>query len=208
MICASLNSLSIAQTEALARLLCLLESGEGAAALSFSALAKDHPAVGAEAALAEIATEEQLHGTWVNAMASWLPVAAGVRPAILAARRLHVAIGRGSVAERLAGVAALDSAVCILFSRLLQARAPLASSGEIATILRRIHRDEARHVTIASHFALGCDAPAVLRQRAALIRDEFANVLALVAADFDSLAVDPDRLLRSVRALPTGLLAG
>ena len=114
------EQLSQAQAEAVSRLLCLLEAGEGAAALSFSALARDVRIRGAASALTTIGREEADHGAWVAEIARAVPRPTSVRPALDAARRLHIAIGQGSPAERLAGVAALDSAACILFSRLLR----------------------------------------------------------------------------------------
>ena len=199
------DSLNTAQTEALARLLCLLEAGEGAAARSFAALARESTVPAAEAALAAIAREEAAHGEWVVVMSLWLPKPTGVRPMIHAARDMHLVIGQGTVAQRLAGVAALDSAACILFSKLLHPRAPLAVCDGISNILRRIHRDEAKHVAVASHYALSSGALADLQTRAAKVRRHFAEVLELVASDFDDLGVDPDSLLRAIRVPPAGL---
>ena len=199
--------LSSAQSEALARLLCLLETGEGAAELSFTSLAGECTVPGARHALAQIALEEAEHGSWVETMAGALPPPSGARSVIQAARKMHYAIGQGSLAERLAGVTALDSAACILFSRLLRPAAPLASDSTFADGLRRIHRDEARHVAIASRFAMACGNPAVLQQRAVRVRREFAAVLALVSDDFEALAVDPDEMMGAVQTLPSGLFA-
>lgn len=201
------NELSEARIAALGRLLCLLESGEGAAKLSFVALAQDCPLPGAERALARIAREEANHGAWVAAIARRLPQVAGARPVIQASRRLHAAIGRGTVTDRLAGVAALDSAACIIFSWLLRPGAPLAALPAIWAVLHRIHHDEARHVAIASCFAaMGGQRPQ-LREHGAEIRAKFADVLELVAADFDQLSVDPDSLLRAVRYVAADLFA-
>jgi hypothetical protein len=201
------RQLSECQIAALGRLLCLLGTGEDAAALSFTALAREVRAGKGASALAVISREEEAHGTWVDAIAQKLPNPVGVRPVIQASRRLHVAIGQGSVAERLAGVASLDSAACILFSRLLKPRAPLAQFANVAAVLRRIHRDESRHVVIASRFATNEGPSWRLRDRAQDIRLQLVEVLELIADDFEALAVDPAALLNAVRVLPTGLFA-
>ncbi|MEO6718030.1 MAG: hypothetical protein ABIM50_12380 [Novosphingobium sp.] len=199
--------LSECQFAALGRLLCLLGTGEDAAALSFTAIASEVRAHKAASALAVIAREEQAHGTWVDVIAQQFPNPVGARPVIQASRRLHVAIGRRSVAERLAGVAALDSAACILFSRLLRPRAPLALCANVAAVLHRIHQDESRHVVIASRLAANECLAGRLRDRAQDVRSQLAEVLELVADDFEALAVDPAALLNAVRVLPAGLFA-
>ena len=192
---------------AVSRLLCLLGNGEDAAALSFTALARDARSDHAPAALAMIAREEEMHGAWVEAAARLLPKPVRARPVIQASRRLHFAIGQGSVGERLAGVTALDSAACILFSALLRPGAPLAKTGRIAKLLHRIHRDEARHVAIASGLAVAEGASMRLCNRAIDIRAQFAGVLELVADDFEALEVDSGALFKAIREFRTGLFA-
>ncbi len=201
------TSLQARKLAAVSRLLCLLGNGEDAAALSFTALARELRSDHAPAALTKIAHEEEMHGAWVDAAARWLPKPVGARPVIQASRRLHFAIGQGSVGERLAGVTALDSAACILFSRLLRHGAPLAKTGKIAKVLLRIHRDEAQHVAIASSLAVLEGASPRLINRAADIRAQFAGVLELVADDFEALEVDPGALFTAIRDFRTGLFA-
>ncbi len=173
--------------------------------MSFAALAREARSDHAPAALAKIAHEEEMHGAWVDAAARLLPKSRGARPVIQASRRLHFSIGQGSVAERLAGVTALDSAACILFSSLLRHDAPLAKTGKIAKVLHRIHRDEAQHVAIASSLAVSEGASMRLNNRAVDIRAEFAVVLELVADDFEALEVDPGALFSAIRDFRTGL---
>lgn len=204
---AEIGKLNDEQLAATARLLCLLGNGEDAAALSFTALAREARSDHAPAALDTIAHEEEMHSAWVEAAARLLPKPVGARPVIQASRRLHFAIGQGSVGERLAGVAALDSAACILFSRLLQQGAPLAKTGKIAKVLLRIHRDEAQHVAIASSLAVLEGASPRLIKRAVDIRAQFAGVLELVADDFEALEVDPGALFTAIRDFRTGLFA-
>jgi hypothetical protein len=194
------------QAEGLARLLPLLGCGEEAASLAFDGLARSHAEDPiASDALQTIASEELIHDALIRSMSDRLPPPRGVTEMLAAARRFHVNLGRGGAADHLARITALDSAVCTILARLIRPSAPLAAEASIAAILHRISRDEARHVRVSRRLARDRRDARVLREIAGPTRAALAQLLTLASADFDALAVDPDRLCRDLSRLPDGL---
>jgi hypothetical protein len=88
---------------------------------------------------------------------------------------------------------------------MLRSGTPIAADPVSTSILRRIHRDEARHVRIARSRARSAGVDRSMRDTAAAVRGEFADLLALASAEFEALSVDPAWLDRVVRQLPDGL---
>ena len=190
---------------ALAALLPLLGCGEEAATLAFDDLASAASDPREAAALARIADEERVHDALISELIEALPPdpeAASIRRA---ARRFHIDLGRGGAAIRLARMAATDAAVCTILSRLGEARRPLAGDPAVATRLRRIHRDEARHVRVTRGLAIGAGAGRTARDAGSAAREALANVLLLRATAFEALEVDARRLDHDLRTLPDGL---
>ncbi|MFA6114109.1 MAG: 3-oxoacyl-ACP synthase [Sphingomonas sp.] len=135
-----------------------------------------------------------------------LPEAGQDAVQIEAARRFHIGLVRGGTALHLARIAALDSAVCTMFGRLLRQGESIAADPAVASILRRIHRDEARHVRVARRLALETGSAPAMRDAAAAARDGLADILLLARDAFEDLQVDPASLDRDIRRLPDGLL--
>lgn len=199
------HALRTSEVEALVRLLPVLASSEDAAATTFARLARDPEAESAAQTLAAIAREETRHLRWVECVGASL---GAERPfSSRPARRFHLRIGRGGLAARLATVAAIDSAACLIFAALLAPGRPLARSESLARVFARIHRDEARHVRVAHTLAQPLAAPAVLRATAAAARDGLADLLALSGDAFEGLGVDANRLSSTIRRVPPGLFA-
>lgn len=191
---------------ALARLIPILGCGEEAAALAFDGLARASNADPlACAALRQIAADERLHDGLMHDLADALPNIAD-EAAIRAARRLHIRLAAGGTAMHLAKIASLDAAVCTILSRLLRPGLPLADDGFVEATLRRIRRDEARHVALSRALVLASGSSAQLRDAGAESRGALAAVLMLEADAFEALQVDPGLLERDVKRLPDGLL--
>lgn len=194
-----------AQANALAQLVPLLGCGEEAAALAFDDLAdREHdPAV--DEALRGIADEERIHEQLLLSLMAGLPPV-DVTASRRAARRFHIDLGRGSDEAHLARIAAVDAGVCTILSRLLRPGAPLASDHRVALLLARIRHDESRHVMLSRRIAIARGDRRAIEAAAAAARIALADVLTLAADAFETLEVDPGRLLADLRRLPNGLL--
>ena len=176
--------------------------------MAFDGLADEHARVPiAHAALLAIAREERVHDRIIRELEAALPAPSGGQAVLHAARRFHVRLASGGVAAHLARIAALDSAVCTVLSGLLRGGRPLASDAVACAALRRIHRDEARHVEVSRSLAMAVGITRPIGDAAAEARDALANVLSLASDAFEALEVDPTALDRAVRRLPNGLLA-
>ncbi|MDH7971585.1 3-oxoacyl-ACP synthase [Sphingomonas sp. AR_OL41] len=192
---------------ALAALLPLLGCGEEAAGIAFDGLAECHSGDDRAApTLRAIAEEERLHDMLIRQLERGLPEARQDTFQIESARRFHIGLVRGGAALHLARIAALDAAVCTMFGRLLRPGGPIAADPEVTSILRRIHRDEARHVRVARRLALETGSAPALRDAAAAARDGLADILLLARDAFEDMKVDPASLGRDIRRLPDGLL--
>lgn len=189
---------------ALAVLLPILGCGEEAAGLAFSDLAdgEDHAAA---SALRRVAAEERVHDGLIQALVAGLPAPPDQSRARVLSRRFHLELGRGDAAVRLARIAALDSAVCLLLSRLLRRGTPLSADAVIAPILRRIARDEARHVRITRSLVAARMSEASLKAVGSAVRDRLGALLIEAGDAFDTLSFDPRWLLTDVARLPDGL---
>ena len=199
--------LSSAKAGALSQLLPLLGCGEEAAALAFDALADGAEDDAASIALRTIADEEQVHKGLIAGLIVALPPPHGQAAVLRAAQRFHIRLAAGGNTAHLAKIAAVDAAVCTVLSRLLRPRAPLTADAGITAILRRIHRDEARHVRVSRVLAGRCETPPRLDALAEPARVALANVLGLAGDAFEVLGVDPRTLLDDCGRLPRGLFA-
>lgn len=188
---------------ALATLLPILGCGEEAASLSFAMMAAHRrlPAAASQA-LAGIAADEQWHDALIGDLIAALPPVAADAELLAATRAMHVSLGRTVITGRLARVAGLDSAVCLILARVLK-RLPAASPA--AAVLKRIHADEARHVAISGAIAADLAPAGALNDEAAHARGLLASVIAPVGGAFEALGVDADRLRRDLARVPAGL---
>ena len=188
-------------------LLPLLGCGEEAAGMAFDGLAECHREDNRAAkALRAVAAEERLHEILIGHLRDSLPDTGQNPRALDAARRFHLRLARGGATLHLARIAALDSAVCTMFGRLLRPGGPIAADPGVAAILRRIHRDEARHVRIARALVLDTAPAVAMRDAAAAARADLADTLIYADGAFEALGVDPVSLDRDIRRLPDGLL--
>lgn len=190
---------------ALAALLPLLGCGEEAASLGFAAMAAHrHLPASAAAALAGVARDEERHDDLIKGLQAVLPPAGDNRAMLASARAMHVELGRTVVTGRLARVAGLDSAVCLILARCLRG-GQLPAETPAAGVLRCIHADEARHVVIAGRLAASLGESRALADEAAHARGLLAAILPMVGSAFAGLGVDVDRLARDLGRLPNGL---
>jgi hypothetical protein len=203
------NALSICLDEgsarALATLIPLLGCGEEAAALAFDGLAENQADDFAANALEQIALEERVHDYLMHQLQSCLPEVPQRTAMMRAARRFHVELGLGDPGLHLARIAALDSAVCLILSRLIRDGTPIRSDPAVYGILRRIRDDEARHVRVSRTVALATGNRRVMKNAAMAARDALASILTLAEDAFEALKVDPAALERDIRRLPDGL---
>lgn len=190
-------------SHALARLVALLGCGEEAACLSFDRLQALVPAQ--RFALARVAADERIHDALLGGLSASLPNARPPARALSAMRSLHASLGRGSLAEQCAGIAALDSAVCLLLSHLLARCAMVRPIGEARAVLQRIRHDEARHVVVTRTIAMQADAQPVLLKMAERARYDLATALTHAADDLEAVGVDAGVALAAIAKVPRGL---
>ena len=195
------------EAAALATLLPLLGCGEEAAALAFDGLADRAGDAAAAAVLRTIGDEEQVHAGLIASLIMALPPAPDQTAMLRAARRFHITLAGGGPGAHLCRIAAVDAAVCTILSRLLRPGAPLTADAGVAASLRRIHRDEARHVRVSRTFAAARETPNRLNALAEPARVALADVLGLAGDAFEVLGVDPRKLIDDCRRLPRGLFA-
>jgi hypothetical protein len=189
---------------ALAVLLPILGCGEEAAGLAFYDLADSEDAEAANV-LRRVAAEEQVHDGLIQALAAGLPAPPDQTRIRAMSRRFHLELGRGDPAIRLARIAALDSAVCLLLSRLLRPGTPLSADAVLAPVLRRIARDEACHVRITRELAISRTSEASLKAVGTMVRERLGALLLEAADAFDALSFDPRWLQTDVARLPAAL---
>ena len=201
----SASPLSEKNARAVATLLPLLGCGEEAASFAFDDIADHFTKAHERYALHGIALEERVHDDIIQELIATMPVRPDVSEMLKSAKHFHVKLGRGTPAERLARIAALDAAVCLILSRLTRARAPITTDSFITSHLIRIRNDEARHVSVSRALAIAVLPRAELDDLGAAIRWAFADVLMLGAGALETLGVDPWALARDIRALPNGL---
>lgn len=194
-------------SQALANLLPLLACGEEAAALAFGRLGRNSRFdICIARSLNLIEAEENVHEELLTMMATLLPPPQNVQASRRAAREFHLQLLGKCPIKHLARIAAIDAAVCTIFARLTASGRPLQRDPSVIATLRGIHRDEARHVRISRMIALRHGKPMALRDSAAEAREALGKLVALGAAAFDDLMVDPEQLVRDVSCLPNGFL--
>lgn len=194
--------------EALAELLPALLCGEESAALVFDHYAQSAalpPA--ARRALERIGADEERHAIWLQRLRLGLPEPPKAVRDDLAVRRFYLSIGEREPARHLLRIAALDSAVCVLLGTLRCRHSPVAADEVLARVLARIHRDEARHVAVASRLARQLAGDSDLRGVAIDTRERLARLLERRAAAIERLDTCPDALFRRLRRVPRTLLA-
>lgn len=192
--------------EALARLLPILGCGEEAASLAFESLAKtDHLDSDDRRTLRQVAIEERVHDGLIHSLVANLPPPPENRALRSMARRFHLDLGRSDPTALLARISGLDSAVCFILARLLRPGTPLSSDPVVSAILRRIAKDEARHVRATRRLAIAREDERELQCIAAPVRERLGALLTLAGDAFEALAFDPRWLKDDVAQLPAGL---
>jgi hypothetical protein len=198
--------LGSAQAEALSELLVVFACGEESAALAFGHLADAKAAERARAALRLVAKEEMVHDRLLRQLRGALPVPGHDPELRMAQVRFYGNIRYLDVGQHLAAIAALDSAVCIILSGVLQHGRPLAREPMVRSIFARIRREESRHVRLSRGLATALAPRAAAREVAVLARLGLVEILARRADALERLQVDPDRLFTRLATLSPGLL--
>src|SRR5262249_44690344 len=138
---------------ALAELLQVLSCGEESASATFENLAysSDEPAV--RSALIQIAADERRHQFLLARLCAGLP-RPPVEPAFQARmRRFFMRLAHRDIQIHFVRIAAVDSAACQLLALLRSRTGPLSTGSYAGSVIRSIHMDEARHVSIARRCA-------------------------------------------------------
>jgi hypothetical protein len=191
--------------EALSELLQVFACGEESAALAFAHLGGSPLEDAARRGLARVAEEELIHERLLRGLRAALPAPAPDPELRRTLLRFYHGIAQPDIGLHLASIAALDSAVCVILAALLEPDRVLAREPEIATILRRIHRDEGGHVRLSRRLAtelVDRDAIGAVAENARL---GLVDLLARRGAEFECLNVDAGRLFARIAQVPNGL---
>jgi hypothetical protein len=194
------------QAEALSELLVVFACGEESAALAFGHLADAKAAECARAALALVVEEEMVHDRLLRRLRGALPVPGRDLELRMAQVRFYRNIGHLDVGQHLAAIAALDSAVCIILSDVLQHGRPFASEPMVHSTFARIRYEESRHVRLSRGLATALAPRSAAREVAVLTRLGLVEILARRAHALERLQVDPDRLFTRLATPSPGLL--
>ncbi len=194
--------LNAVNAAAFAALLQVLSCGEESAALTFDRLADACHERTMRSILAGIAVDEREHQILLAGLRVSLPRPPEDRSLEATMRRFFMRLADRDLLVHLVRIVAIDSAMCRILGALRRPGKPLASDPRVSATLQRIHRDEARHVAIASR----CATPLLesIRGREIVMdaRERLITVLQLRAGSLDSLSVDSDRLFMRLRTLP------
>ena len=193
------------QAKALSELLQVFACGEESAALALAHLVVSPLEDAARRGLARVAEEELIHERLLRRLRAALPPPAPDRELHRALRRFYHGIAQADIGLHLASIAALDSAVCVILAALLEPDRALAREPAVATIFRRIQRDEAGHVRLSRRLAaelVHSDAIGVAAEKARL---GLVGVLARRGGAFESLGIDAGRLFARIARVPDGL---
>jgi hypothetical protein len=194
-----------AAAEALSELLQVFACGEESAAHAFAHLGSSPVEDAARRGLARVADEELIHERLLRGLRRGLPEPAPDRELRRTLLRFYHGIAQPDIGLHLASITALDSAVCVILSTLLAPDRVLAREPTVATILRRIQRDEAGHVRLSRRLAAELvrgDAIAAVAENARL---GLVGVLARRGGAFESLGIDAGRLFARIARVPDGL---
>ena len=184
----------------IATLLALLRAGEQSAAHAFSRISHRLSAGElqiASSSLQALIADEQRHD---DALATHCGAMPQVAISDAPTRRFFRALESREPIVHLARVAALDSCVCQVLTRVL-VRTPQAQLGSSLTnLLLRIRADEAQHVRVTRTLAraMGADIP-MLRVVSWEVRQAFSALLVPRAAAFEALGVDSGALISRIR---------
>jgi hypothetical protein len=182
-----------------ATLLALLRAGEQSAAAALNRIAERLSAGELELAaprLARLIADEQRHDASLARHAAGLPIAP-VGDA--ATRRFFRRLESREPVIHLARVAALDSCVCQVLSRVLMP-AGEGLGPSLSGLLSRIRSDEAEHVRAARYLSMSFGLKETqLRSIDLEVRDAFALLLGARAVSFEALGVDSVELISRIR---------
>jgi hypothetical protein len=194
-----------AAAEALSELLQVFACGEESAAHAFAHLGSSPLEDAARRALARVADEELIHERLLRRLRSELPAPAPDRELRRALLRFYHGIAQAHIGLHLASIAALDSAVCVILAALLEPDRILAREPAVATVLRRIQRDEAGHVQLSRRLAAELVRGNTIGAVAENARLGLVGVLARRGAAFENLGVNAERLFARIGRVPDGL---
>ncbi len=188
--------------EALSQLMPILICGEESAALVFGRFTHSSLSESFSLALQRISEDEAEHERLLSRIRRSLPPFLPDARSIGELRHFLKAAAHRDIGIHFTRIAALDSAVCGILAAVRASRCSIGRDPAIATILARIHRDEARHVKIAGGFANVLTVRSQRSDEASEIRLRFARLLGQQGDALERLALDPDHLLARIRTLP------
>ena len=192
-------------SRALGELLPLLLCGEESAVIAFERHAQSEKwGSRARQDFARIESDEARHTRWLRRLRAHLPRPRADIQTYRDSKHFFMCVSSPDLGIHLGHIAALDSAVCLILGRLRRTRA-CASDARVRTVFELIHRDEARHVAIARHYAGELCSTRGLMACATEMRERLTTLLASHAEALETLEVCPDKLFRQLRTPPQRL---
>jgi hypothetical protein len=188
-----------ASAQAFADFLTVFVCGEESAVLAFEGLARTVRVEGMATALRRIAEEEGGHDALLAGVRQCLPIARNLASSRTAVRRFYLRMQERDPERHLARIVGLDSAVCTILSSLTAPGRGISDDPVIRARLLAIRRDE------TSHVRLGLSLTGSVPNRALILEESRTALAALLRPFgdcFDTLRIDPDRLLSAIEAVP------
>jgi hypothetical protein len=192
-------------SQAFCELLPLLLCGEESAVLAFARHAQlEQWGARAQQDFARVEIDEARHTYWLQRLRASLPAPRMDSRLRRGVKHFFLRQSSSNPGIHLGHIAALDSAVCLILGRLRRTNA-CASDARVAHIFEHIHRDEARHVAIARHYARELCSAQDLFACATETREQLTSLMSEGAEALDTLEVCPDTLFRQLRRPPRRL---
>lgn len=191
------------QAEAAARLAAVLLAGEQSAIAIFSAEVRRRSEAAETAGLLQLRAiehDEFVHEHCLRKLCQFLPEVEDAHAIKRRAQRFFAGLGRtADMARHFGQISHLDSAVCKIMWHV--ERSELPATSPLALLSTRIKQDEARHVSVSRRHArilgLGTDDRGIVGEQ---VREDLVSMLEPVAASFENIGVDADRLFKSLRS--------
>jgi len=197
--------LSAPHARALCELLPLLLCGEESAVLAFARHSRlENWGPRAQQDFSSVEIDEQRHTHLLRCLRASLPTPKTDAQLRSGVKQFFLRLSSPNLGIHLGHIAALDSAVCLILGKLRRTDA-CASDARVAHIFERIHRDEARHVAIARHYARELSPAHDLLACAIQTREQLTSLVSGGAEALDTLGVCPDTLFRQLRRPPRQL---
>ncbi len=200
----AMQMFSDSEIEALARFMPSLLCGEESAVVIFAHESKRLGRQQKErikVSMRQLSLEEERHEIILRRLTNWMPAPDDLDEIHGRATKFFIGLGFASVSpeERLAHISALDTCVSLTLGAMAK-HSQLKRSEPFLRIVNRIRQDESRHVRICrTHLRELGISKSEQTEAGFTVRARFVDLLRPIAACFDDLGMDADKLFDILR---------